>query len=32
MEKGYGIEIPSKPIRYRKRIYMCVRSFRIISQ
>jgi len=31
MDKGYAVEIPSKPIRYRKRISMCVRSFRIIK-
>ena len=31
MDKGHAVEIPSKPIRFHKRIYMCVRSFRIIK-
>jgi hypothetical protein len=32
MERGYAVEIPSQPLAYNDRIYMCIRSVRILSE
>jgi hypothetical protein len=31
MKQGYAVEIPSSPLAYGDRIYMCIRSLRIIK-
>src|SRR5262245_5590602 len=32
MEHGYAVELPSEPLAYNDRIYMCIRSVRVLKE
>ena len=32
MEHGYAVELPSQPLAYNDRIYMCIRSVRVLKE